>query len=342
LRLKLSGGRTTDFGYCWNVLPGESVEALCEQARTYQGPVRHGLGVPRMGVGLWIARAAADELIASREARGALRRALRENGLYVFTLNGFPYGGFHAPRVKERVFEPSWADDARVQYTIDLAEILADFLPDDVPVGTISTVPIGAAGTDLAAARRGIERAAAAFDPRIRLAIEPEPGAAFERVDALADWLDGLPDNVQICLDTCHAAVVGETPPVARVAKVQISSALVFDPVDADAVKRFDEPRFFHQVRSDRGAAMDIPEALASMDRSVPWRCHFHVPIHWSELQTTRDAIGPILARALDSAPHLEVETYTWSLLPGRMEDGIVDELRWALARLAELGAHPL
>jgi sugar phosphate isomerase/epimerase len=354
VKLSTSDGRTIELGYCFNVLPGESVEALCEQARRIQGPVRRRLGVARMGVGLWIARAAADELCRSVEARGSLRRALRDEGLYCYTLNGFPYGGFHAPRVKERVFEPSWAQAARVDYTIDLATILADFLPDDVSVGSISTVPLGAAGTDRGAAREGIQRAAdamATLGRRIELAIEPEPGAAFERVDVLDAWLEDMDDRVGICLDTCHAAVVGETVtgPRARIVKVQISSALVADPVDAQTLHEFDEPRYLHQVRSSRGGAMDIPEALASMDQSVPWRIHFHVPVHRdtiSGLGTTRASIAPTLAAVLaipGPAPHLEVETYTWGVLPTKEDDlveGIACELEWTLAVLADLGVR--
>lgn len=66
-------------------------------------------------------------------------RALQRTGQYCFTLNGFPYGGFHAPSVKAGVFQPTWADTARCDYTIDLATILAELLPD-VSVGSISTL----------------------------------------------------------------------------------------------------------------------------------------------------------------------------------------------------------
>jgi hypothetical protein len=64
MRVALSDGRTVDLGYCYNVLPGESAAALIEQARRICGPVRARLGVDRMAVGLWIARAAATELVA--------------------------------------------------------------------------------------------------------------------------------------------------------------------------------------------------------------------------------------------------------------------------------------
>ena len=74
---------------------------------------------------------------------GSRVAALQRTGQYCFTLNGFPYGGFHATSVKAGVFQPTWADTARCDYTIDLATILAEFLPDDVSVGSISTLPLG-------------------------------------------------------------------------------------------------------------------------------------------------------------------------------------------------------
>lgn len=375
MRLRLSGDRTVHLGYCYNVLPGETAAAVCEQLARVCGPVRRRLDVPRLGVGLWIAAPAARELRADPAARRRLAATLAAEGLYVFTLNGFPFGGFHAPQVKGRVFEPSWAEAARVDYTLDLAELLIELLPDDVARGSISTVPLGPAGVDRAAAAAGLARLADGLEAiaartgrRIDLAIEPEPGAALERVAEVAAVAAAIgAPSLGACVDCCHAAVVDE-PAAAifaalaaadvRCAKVQVSSALVVpDPADPDqraAIAAFDEPRFLHQVRSARGGAMDLPEALAALDRGAPWRVHFHVPVHDDEfgrLASTRAAIAPILAAAvaLDAPPHLEVETYTWAVLPpdrrprddAGLIDGIARELAWTLARCAELGATP-
>jgi sugar phosphate isomerase/epimerase len=372
MRLTFADGRTALLGYCYNVLPGETVDALIDQVRRICGPVRARLGMARLGVGLWVARRAATELCADASRRRDLARALDDAGLYCFTLNGFPYGGFHAPRVKERVFEPSWAQVARLDYTIDLATILAELLPDDVALGTISTLPLGPASVDRDAARVMLARAADAFDliaartgKRIELAIEPEPGACFERAAALAAFLDGRP-GLGVCLDCCHAAVVDEdaaqafaamTEAGVRCAKIQISSALVSQHPDRDAARLadLDEPRFLHQVRSARGAANDLPDALASLERDTPWRIHLHVPVHragFAGFATTHDTISRVLAAALaapGTLPHLEVETYTWSVLPGVeragtddvLVEGIAHELGWTFDQLAALGARP-
>jgi len=69
------------------------------------------------GVGLRLSARAATELGHGREL-ASFRALLDEKGLYVFTINGFPYGAFHGTRVKEAVYLPDWLDDARVAYTV--------------------------------------------------------------------------------------------------------------------------------------------------------------------------------------------------------------------------------
>jgi hypothetical protein len=130
---------------------------------------------------------------------------------------------------------------------------------------------------------------------------------------------------------------------------MQLSSALAV--TQHDALERFDEPRFLHQVRAqlDDGqlAAADDLALAKSLPRDRPWRVHFHVPIHREvvgEVSTTRD----FLERALDIAaswqeiPHLEVETYTWSVLPegerptddASLIAGLAAEVAWVERRL--------
>ena len=93
------------------------------------------------GVGLRLSAAAAATLARPRSWR---RSALSSTtiGLYVFTINGFPYGPFHGTRVKEEVYLPDWLDEERLAYSDRLAELLATLLPADAGLeGTVSTVP---------------------------------------------------------------------------------------------------------------------------------------------------------------------------------------------------------
>ena len=175
-------------------------------------------------------------------------------------------------------------------------------------------------------------------------------------------------DLIGVCLDTCHLAVSFADPAEAveriaaaglRVVKVQASAALhVERPADADArraVGAYAEDRYLHQVREDAPGGVirvdDLPEALAELPATAPWRVHFHVPLHLvpePPLASTTDVLRTALAavRAVQDVDqvHLDVETYTWSVLPGApvdLVDGIAAELRWAHAELLEGAEQP-
>jgi hypothetical protein len=119
------------------------------------------------------------------------------------------------------------------------------------------------------------------------------------------------------------------------------------------ALEPFAEGVYLHQVVSKSQAGLqrvlDLPLALAQAPTAPPadeWRIHFHVPIF-------REALGPFastqafLAQLLAiqaRAPfteHLEVETYTWDVLPEEhrgepVADAVARELRWTLDQLGE------
>ncbi|MCA9020711.1 MAG: hypothetical protein KDA74_11240, partial [Planctomycetaceae bacterium] len=61
-------------------------------------------------------------------------------------------------------------------------------------------------------------------------------------------------------------------------------------------------------------------------------RVHFHVPVNAQSLGplgTTHRELRQALAtvKELDYAPHLEVETYTWEVLPGDQKPTLVEGL---------------
>jgi hypothetical protein len=132
-----------------------------------------------------------------------------------------------------------------------------------------------------------------------------------------------------VCFEDAHESIRALTSAGVRNAKAQLSSALeLLEPRNAEAraaLMSFAEPRFLHQARTRAASGellgADDLDQLASLPDERAWRVHFHVPIHrasFGSLGTTRsflEAALPPLA-ALDPLPHLEVETYTWSVLP--------------------------
>ncbi|WP_298178508.1 metabolite traffic protein EboE [Saccharomonospora sp.] len=362
--------------YCTNVHPAEDLDGIVAQLDTYATPVREELGVDVLGVGLWLAAEVASALASDAAARARLAGELKARGLGVQTLNAFPYGGFHDAVVKHSVYVPTWTDPRRAHYTRDCLTVLADLLHEDADYGSISTLPLAwrepwdTAEDDRAAAMfaevtdhaRTVSRR---LGKPLRLAVEPEPGCVLDTVADAVSWLSGRvdPEYVGVCLDTCHLAVSFADPAeeVRRireagldVVKVQASAALhVDDPADPAAraaLAEFVEPRYLHQVRelSASGevlAADDLDRALTDLPRNGPWRVHFHVPLHARPeppLRSTTDVLtGAVAALAADRGelPHIEVETYTWSVLPRAhrtdLATGIAEELRWARTEVA-------
>ena len=384
MRLHHTDGTTVHLAYCSNVHAAESLDGVLAQLADHAEPVRRGLGADLLGIGLWLARDVVAELAARPSAVAVLRDELALRGLETVTLNAFPYEGFHREVVKKDVYLPDWADEERLRYTLACARVLAGLLPDDAVRGSVSTLPLAwrTPWPDDRAerARRALDRLAAGLAElhrdtgrRIRVAFEPEPGCVVEDTVQAAREFGGLdPDWLGVCLDTCHLAVQFEEPGAALarlaaaglpVVKVQASAALQADhptePATRAALERFAEPRFLHQTRTRAvdGAVLgvdDLPEALAGrLSADAPWRIHFHSPLHAAAeapLRTTVPVLSDAL-RALLSGPtalcdHIEVETYTWNVLPqslrpagpAALATGLAAELTWARDQLLALG----
>jgi sugar phosphate isomerase/epimerase len=374
MRLRHPEGTVVHLAYCTNVHPAEDLAGILAQLDAYAAPVRARLDADVLGLGLWLAAPVAAELAADAALRIRLRRELTVRGLETVTLNGFPYQAFHAPVVKHAVYRPDWTDRLRLRYTLDLATVLADLLPDDAARGSISTLPFGwrtpwGAGESRAAAGllQELTRELALLHRHtgrpIRVALEPEPGCVVETTDQAIGALSGVDaSHLGVCLDLAHLACAWEEPrdAVGRLAaagipivKVQVSAALeVAEPESAAHVlASYAEPRFLHQTRTRSGRGFDdLPEALAA-GADGPWRVHFHAPLHaepMPPLTTTLPVLRAGLA-ALAAGPscdHFEVETYTWSVLPAArrptdvagLAAGIAAELAFARDELLSLG----
>lgn len=375
MRLTHPSGRIAHLSYCTNVHAAEDLPGILEQLDTYAVPVRQRLGTDRLGLGLWIAAPAAADLADDPRRLRTLRDALDSRGLEVVTLNGFPYAAFQQPVVKHAVYHPNWTTTARLIYTLDLATVLCGLLPDDAGHGTVSTLPLAwrtpwDTGT-ADACRHNLDRLAGELkrlDRPIRIAVEPEPGCIIENTSQAADLLkDTDHEHIGICLDLAHLACAWEDPGTALAAlhtagipivKTQISAALASrNPgADAEALAAYVEPRFLHQTRAVSGSyADDLDEALARPG-DQPWRVHYHVPLHAPPippLHATTDVVVAALTH-LAGGPelhceHLEVETYTWNVLPAalrphtpdQLADGIAAELSWTRTLLETMEMTP-
>ncbi|MCO8122262.1 metabolite traffic protein EboE [Stieleria sp. TO1_6] len=250
-------------GYCTNVHAGIEMASIRRNLTEYAMAVRQQLqqsnGIDQLGVGLWIPDKASTELIEGQ--LGDFRRFLSDGRLRPYTINGFPFANFHGDSVKQRVYLPTWADAERLEYTQRLATILAALLPDDQPLGSISTLPIGWPNNPFAADSDAKQDLATAGDQlrqlaeflkqlehntgkRIVVAIEPEPGCLLDTVDDMVEFFDDqLPELthrrfITVCHDICHSAVMNESQRAViqrygdadiTVGKVQVSSAIVAD-----------------------------------------------------------------------------------------------------------------
>ncbi len=382
--------------YCLNIHPGETLAENLAAIRQHAVAVQQRLSPSApFGLGLRLGATAAEELRAPA-ARRALRAELEALGLYVFTLNGFPFGRFHGARVKEKVYAPDWRTRERLDYTRLLADILADLLPEGVS-GSISTLPgsfkpwilteadISVMAENLVACARHLAALRDKTGREIQVGLEPEPYCALETTAEVLHFFAGplaaacadaaeraaVRRHLGVCLDTCHVALQFESPLEAlrryraagiRVPKIQISAALELAcaaargscssrPQELDALQPFDEPVYLHQTKArlksgELRAWPDLTEALPAMAQTAALetvRVHFHVPLFWeggAALRSTAALLDAEFFReACAATEHLEVETYTFSVLPEALRAGgvvecISRELAWVQQRL--------
>jgi sugar phosphate isomerase/epimerase len=178
--------------------------------------------------------------------------------------------------------------------------------------------------------------------------------------------------HLGVCYDVCHQSVEFEDVQASiaslaqanvRINKVHITCALQAPrPMEhtaaREALASFVEPRYLHQTlaRSKKGRVvryLDLDRAFcesppAEFAEADCWRVHFHVPVNAERigpLETTRADLRSALAavRQLEYAPHLEVETYTWGVLPGEdkpdLVTGLTAEMQATHALLEKLEA---
>jgi hypothetical protein len=205
----------------------------------------------------------------------------------------------------------------------------------------------------------------------LHLGLEPEPLCYLETTAETADFFERLraehPNDPRLaqCLgvnyDTCHLAVEFEEPGEAlaklqrhgiKISKLHLSSALKARPTAQGraALAGFADDVYLHQVvaRTAGGELVrhrDLDAALGSTAPAEEWRVHFHIPLHCPAMEwfgnTTDHLLGALDALAAQPwlCRHLEMETYTWEVMPAGLKSrSVVEQLAaeydWCLGQL--------
>jgi len=391
-------GRLT---YATLVHPGDTWEEMWDSLTRYVPAVKERVCPnERFGVSLRLSGNSAARLAGDAAEREKVKKFLGDNDLYLYTVNAFPHGPFKNQVVKEQVYEPDWRSDTRAEYTMQVADILADIADPGVNP-SIQSPPLGfkprVTGEDVVTAYTDQVRRVVAHLARLEqttgrtvtLALEPEPYCFLETTDEAIDYFtnhlyaetnaaalagelgcsaadadSALRRHLGLVFDICHQAVefedIGQDlqkliDAGIPIFKLQEAAALQVPEVTGDMVsslRRYADTVYLTQTMEKKDGELteflNLEDAFAAWEKDPgprEWRTHFHVPVFLEELgdfRTTRFAIEDALAfhKAAPCSDQLEIETYTWDVLPEHLKTGdIVDyltrELEWVQEHLA-------
>jgi len=244
--MKIQSDPDLHLTYCLNIHPGETLPDVASAITDYAARVK-AVFAPNdpFGLGIRLSADAAGSL--SGKELSEFRDLIHAQGMYVFTINGFPYSNFHGTRVKENVYAPDWMTSERREYTRNLVAILGELLPEGVE-GSISTVPVSywpwiktesdieRAINQLVLAALSCLRLEQESGKKVSIALEPEPDCYLQKMDGTVSFFNdhllqkgapllaketGMSDAdceaairryLGVCFDTCHSAVQFEDP----------------------------------------------------------------------------------------------------------------------------------
>ena len=379
--------------YCTNIHPAESWAETLHALEKHVLVVRdkllatgHQPADQPYPIGLRLSARAAEELLHGDQLE-RFKDWLAANHCMVFTINGFPYGAFHGTSVKEKVFQPDWMSLERVKYTHNLFQIIAQIAPKSSG-GSISTLP-GSHKTfhanesiirkNLIEMAYFIEDLSQKHQIDLHLGLEPEPLGHFENTAETLAFFERLhrdaanptllQQRIGLNYDCCHFAIEFDDAKESlnaiavganiRLSKIHLSNALRLNPADPtalEAIRKFNEPTYFHQViarRSDGSLERfkDLPVFFEAVDSGIlqpsdfsEARVHFHIPLDakpTNPLGSTHAHVEETLnwcVRNPNACQHFEIETYTWGVLPNTLqrpvEEQIAAEYHWVLENL--------
>ena len=237
--------------YCSNIHTGEGwQEHFSELKKNIPDIKKTVCSDAPMGIGLRLANQASIDLSGVQNLE-IFKKWLTENDCYIFTMNGFPYGGFHDVVVKDQVHAPDWTTQSRVDYTNRMFEILAKILPESMTEGGISTSPLSyrfwwkspdeltkaveSATQNILSVVDNLLIIKGKTNKILHLDIEPEPDGILENSTEFIDWYNNIllsigekhfmakgfsqkesqeiiRTHVQLCFDICHFGVSYEEP----------------------------------------------------------------------------------------------------------------------------------
>tara|TARA_R110000765_G_scaffold23571_4_gene59490 strand:+ start:286 stop:1479 length:1194 start_codon:yes stop_codon:yes gene_type:complete len=387
--------------YCTNIHPGQDWKSTFESIQKHVPGIKKEVSSNQaFGLGLRLSNKASEELEHGSNMSD-FKNWLADNNLYVFTMNGFPYGNFHNERVKDMVHAPDWTTNDRLSYTKRLFRQLSELLPKGLN-GGISTSPItykywhkSKEETEKAfevGAKHMLQVAYQLFELEnttgkyMHLDIEPEPDGLLENSDEVLYFYSkylvplgikffenklGLgaleaealvKKYITVCYDICHFSLAFEEPVETfakfeeqniRVGKIQVSAALkiVFNGTNDELIwgelSQFNEPTYLHQVTEKIDGVVktfsDLPLVLNNKGSHQELRAHYHVPIFlekYGALFSTQDHILKTIEyiKSNPVSEHLEIETYTWDVLPTDLKQdlsvSIIREIEWLKSHL--------
>jgi hypothetical protein len=394
--------------YSTLVHPGDTWDEMKDSLQRYLPEVKSKFSPDKsMGLSLRISNSSRMTLKNSPAERRWLKAFLEDNDLYVFTVNAFPYGPFKNRVVKADVYEPDWTTFDRAEYTMDIADILAEIARADINP-TIQTAPLAFRPKSDSVEyqnlfNQNVYRTISHLmllekrtKVRVKLAVEPEPYCYLETIPETVDWfnnqiytlaaaqsvakISGEPLSevfgamrryLGVVLDICHQSVEFENidediallnNSMIPIYKLQEAAALYVEEVTPEIVaelKKFTGTIYLSQttMRQDGELTryLNLEDAIEAYESDPSggkreWRTHFHVPVFLNDLglfKTTRFGIDVALAEhaKLPLSDHLEIETYTWDVLPTHLKSAditeyVLRELEYVKGKVLELAAQ--
>jgi sugar phosphate isomerase/epimerase len=335
MRLRHHRGRVVHVSHGTDLRPARDLTDVVAQLDAYADDVRSRLDADLLGVSLWLPPTLAAALAIDGRARTRLRAELDARGLEVVTLSGLPYaeGGDEGSGV------PDWSSPARLEYTLDLARILVDLLPDDAVRGAVTTIGLGLrAGWDTAKEKAcsrvlgrlsgGLAEVAWQTGRAVRVGFQPAPGYVLDGSASVAAAFSRLDkDRLGVSLDLANVACTWEDP-VAYLdrlhgAGVQVIRATVAAALQAahpgaaiEALQGYVDSAHPHAVTTpDDGYVDDLAAALRDIPAG-PWRVQCHVPLGseppaplTATTEIWRTAILHLMSGALPGTEYLDIES---------------------------------